>query len=200
MSEKSAEISITKGSSVLKDSILFSFLRKIIVSPFFYHLIRFSISLIFIYAGLLKLFDPKAFARAISQYELVPEGLLTPLAIGIPALEVLAGVCLIFSIRGSLSLIFGLLITFIFVLWYGILRHLDIDCGCFSPEELKSQANLWNAFYRDIAMVGAVIYLYISNRIRNRAKPISSVKIKNKTGNVKSFMKKEIKYENTMSR
>ncbi|NWF75236.1 MAG: DoxX family membrane protein [Nitrospirae bacterium] len=176
MNEKIVKIPDTKVSSLFKDKRFFSYLRKILISPFFYHIIRFSISLIFIYAGFIKLVDPKAFAKAISQYELVPEVLLAPIAIGLPAIEVLAGVGLIFSIRGSLSIIFGLLIIFVFVLWYGILRNLDIDCGCFSPEELKSHASLWHAFYRDISMIVAVIYLFISDRLLNRTKSLKLIK------------------------
>ncbi|MGQ9569860.1 MAG: MauE/DoxX family redox-associated membrane protein, partial [Thermodesulfovibrionales bacterium] len=152
---------------ILKENRSSSLFRKILFLPFFYHLIKVILGLIFIYAGIVKIVDPKAFAKAISQYELVPEGLLAPLAIGLPILEILAGLGLLFSIRGSLGIIFSLLITFIFVLWYGILRNLDIDCGCFSPEELRSHASLWHAFYRDIMMIGGVIYLYLSKRIRN---------------------------------
>ncbi len=34
------------------------------------------------------------------------------------------------------------------VLWYGILRDLHIDCGCFGPEDLAEHESLWRAFYR----------------------------------------------------
>lgn len=141
-------------------------LKKIVLSPWISYFIRFSIGSIFLYAGLVKLLDPKAFAKVISQYDLIPESLLPQVAIGLPVLEVLAGFGLVFAIRGSLGVIFGLLTMFVFVLWYGILRHLDIDCGCFSPDELKSHASLWNAFYRDLVMIAAVVYLYISHKIR----------------------------------
>ena len=136
-------------------------LKKILLSPWVNYLIRFILGSVFLYAGITKIFDPKAFARVISQYDLVPENLLAPVAIGLPVLEVLAGVGLFFAVRGSLSVISGLLVMFVFVLWYGILRNLDIDCGCFSPQELKSQASLWHAFYRDIAMIAATGYLFI---------------------------------------
>jgi uncharacterized membrane protein YphA (DoxX/SURF4 family) len=135
---------------------------RFILSPWLQHIIRFSIGVIFMYAGITKIIDPKAFARVISQYDLVPESLLVPVAIGLPVLEILAGIGLFFAIRGSLSVIFGLLVMFIFVLWYGILKNLDIDCGCFSPQELKSQASLWHAFYRDAAMIAATAYLFIA--------------------------------------
>jgi uncharacterized membrane protein YphA (DoxX/SURF4 family) len=145
-------------------------LKKILLSPWISYLIRFSIGSIFLYAGMVKLLDPKAFAKVISQYDLIPESLLPQVAIGLPVLEVLAGFGLVFAIRGSLGVIFGLLTMFVFVLWYGILRHLDIDCGCFSQDELKSHASLWNAFYRDLVMIAAVVYLYISHKIRSGKK------------------------------
>jgi uncharacterized membrane protein YphA (DoxX/SURF4 family) len=145
-------------------------LKKIVLSPWISYFIRFSIGSIFLYAGLVKLLDPKAFAKVISQYDLIPESLLPQVAIGLPVLEVLAGFGLVFAIRGSLGVIFGLLTMFVFVLWYGILRHLEIDCGCFSQDELKSHASLWNAFYRDLVMIAAVVYLYISHKIRSGKK------------------------------
>jgi uncharacterized membrane protein YphA (DoxX/SURF4 family) len=134
-------------------------------------IIRWGLALVFLYAGTVKLMDPKAFARSISQYGLAPDFLLPVLAIGLPLLEILGAVGLIFAIRGSLSLIFGLLLFFAAVLWYGILKDLHIDCGCFSPEELQAQAGLWQAFYRDLVMIGAAIFLYISRWIRNGFKP-----------------------------
>jgi len=50
------------------------------------------------------------------------------------------------------------------------LNNLSIDCGCFSPEELKSYTSLWYAFYRDLVMIAAVIYLYVSHEIRSGKK------------------------------
>ena len=70
---------------------------------------------------------------------LVPEPLLPFVAVGLPLIEVLAGLGLLFDIRGSLTTISGLLAMFVFVLWYGILKDLDVDCGCFGPEDLAGQ-------------------------------------------------------------
>jgi uncharacterized membrane protein YphA (DoxX/SURF4 family) len=115
---------------------------------------------VFLWAGLLKLLDMEGFAQIISSYELVPETLLSVVAIGLPALEVFAGLGLVFDIRGSLGTILGLLALFIFVLWFGILKDLDIDCGCFSPSELAEHTTLREAMYRDLAMMIAVVYLF----------------------------------------
>lgn len=153
-----------------------SHVKKFLLLPLLYHFIRFALGSIFVYAGFIKLIDPKTFAKAISQYDLVPEGLLIPVAIGLPAIELLAGLGLVFAIRGSLSIIFGLLVTFVVILWYGVLNNLYIDCGCFSPEELKSNASLWHAFFRDLVMIAAVIYLYISDWVQHGNKAYLSLR------------------------
>ncbi len=143
-------------------------------------LIRMTLGLVFIYAGTVKLSAPKAFARIISQYDLVPSALLPVVAIGLPVLELLAGIGIILSVRGSLTLTFSLLILFVTVLWYGILNNLDVDCGCFSAEDLKGQAGLWQALYRDLVMIGAVVFLYLLRWVQSGRKlPLTlGVKIK----------------------
>jgi uncharacterized membrane protein YphA (DoxX/SURF4 family) len=130
--------------------------------------VRIVLALIFIYAGSLKLMDPKAFARIISQYGLLPEPLLPVVAIGLPAAEVLAGIALLFDLRPGLYGISGMVLLFVAVLGYGILNEMDIDCGCFGPEELANRSNLAHAFYRDLVLLGAVAFLHWSRLIRNR--------------------------------
>lgn len=142
------------------------FVANLASSPLSYISVRFIIGSIFIYAGLVKILDPKAFAAIISQYGLLPEVFLPTVAIGLPLIELLAGVGLIFNIRGSLTVIFGLLVMFIFVLWYGILHDMNIDCGCFTTKELEGINSLKQAFYRDIIMIIGVIYLFIYKRIK----------------------------------
>jgi uncharacterized membrane protein YphA (DoxX/SURF4 family) len=122
---------------------------------------------VFCYAGMVKLMDPKSFAKIISQYDLIPEVLLAPVAIGLPIFEVLAGLGLILNIRGSLTAIFSMLVLFVFVLWYGILNDLSIDCGCFTPEEIAGHDNLKRAFYRDLWMIGAVLFMYLQRYARS---------------------------------
>ena len=144
--------------------------RLLPVSTWLSFLIRLGLGSVFIYAGTLKLLDPKAFARTISRYDLIPDSILPVAAIGLPVLELLAGIGVILAIRGSLSVMLSLLALFTAVLWYGILSNLNVDCGCFSGEDLKSQAGLWQAFYRDLIMMGAAIFLYFSQWIQSSRK------------------------------
>jgi hypothetical protein len=117
-----------------------------------------------------KLLDPKAFAATISAYDLVPEALLPIFAMGLPLIETIAGLALVLDRFWGLHLITGLLALFVFVLGYGILGDLNVDCGCFGAEELDKQAGLREAFYRDLILIGVVTpYLYLARLVRGFA-------------------------------
>jgi len=151
--------------------------RKALVHPRSYQLIRIALAALFIYGGVVKLFDPKAFAAVISAYDLVPESLLAVVAIGLPIIETVAGVALIFDRPWGLHLITAMLALFIFVLGYGILGDLNVDCGCFGAEDLNKQAGLRNAFYRDLVLIGIVMpYLYLSRRVRAAAEEMPGLR------------------------
>ncbi|MEI8172770.1 MAG: MauE/DoxX family redox-associated membrane protein [Deltaproteobacteria bacterium] len=144
--------------------------KNILMSAWPYRILRFGLAALFIYGGVIKLFDPKNFARTISSYDLVPEMLLPFVAVGLPLLETVAGIALLFNVRGSLAVISGLLGLFVFVLGYGIMNDLNVDCGCFGAEELLQQDSLRQAFYRDLFLAGIIVpYLYMSRWVRNRA-------------------------------
>jgi uncharacterized membrane protein YphA (DoxX/SURF4 family) len=146
---------------------LFASLRNVLTSPVLYRVVRLGLAILFIYAGVTKLLDPKAFARIISAYGIVPETLLPVVAVGLPLLETLAGIALLLDIRGSLAVISGLLGLFISILGFGILKDLNVDCGCFGTEELAQQDSLRQAFYRDLALIGIIVpYLYLSRWTR----------------------------------
>lgn len=132
-----------------------------------YRILKAVIGGVFIYSGAIKVMDVKGFARMVSQYNLVPDQLLAPVAYGLPVIELIAGIGLIFEIPGALTAISGMLVMFIGILWYGILKDLDIDCGCFSTEEIKGQDSLRQALYRDIVMVAVCGYLYVSRIFRS---------------------------------
>lgn len=130
-----------------------------------YHLLRLGLGGLFIYAGVIKLLDPKAFARAIAQFGLLPEPLLPLVAVALPALELLAGAGLIFEVRGCLTAISTLLGVFLLVLGYAILMEMEVDCGCFTVDELNARTSVKYAFFRDLAMVAAAIYLFWRRRM-----------------------------------
>ncbi|MBU2490287.1 MAG: DoxX family protein [Proteobacteria bacterium] len=125
-----------------------------------YHLVRLALALVFVVAGAAKISDPKAFAVLISHYGLVPDFLLAPAAVGLPLAEILLGLGLAGDIKGSLAGVSALIVLFLFVLWFGILKGLDVDCGCFSTRELAEHAGLRAALYRDFGFAAMAAFLY----------------------------------------
>jgi uncharacterized membrane protein YphA (DoxX/SURF4 family) len=143
--------------------------RALFCSPWLYRATRILLGGVFIWAGGIKLISPRAFARTISGWGLVPDDLLVPLAIGLPVIEILAGLGLVFDIRGSLKLISALLAMFLVILGYGIMNNLNVDCGCFSAEELHAQTSLRIAFCRDLGLMGIVGYLFMWRWFQKRS-------------------------------
>lgn len=133
------------------------------ISIWSYRIIRMILAGIFLWSGLAKLLAPASFAVIIEAFGLIPESWVMPVALLLPALEVIAAVGLLMDIRGSLAVVSGMLILFITILLYGIQMGLDIDCGCFGPQDPESAAfhSLRLALYRDFVMMAGVIYLYI---------------------------------------
>ena len=97
----------------------------------------------------------------LASYQLVPPGLVDTAALAIPGLEVILSLGLVLDVRGSLAGITGMLLVFCLVLWLGIVRGLEIDCGCFSTGEIRKRNALERAFYRDLIMLAGIVYLYV---------------------------------------
>jgi uncharacterized membrane protein YphA (DoxX/SURF4 family) len=139
-----------------------------------YKIVRFSLGTLFLYSGVTKLATPLSFATLIDAYGLIPESFTLPLAILLAVLEIVSGVGLLFDIKGSLTTVSGLLILFMIVIGYGIWMGLDVDCGCFGPEDPEAAAfhGLRSALYRDFCLIVGVIFLYIY-RFQHAVTPIS---------------------------
>lgn len=133
-----------------------------------YKVLRWVLGAVFIYAGGSKLLAPADFAVLIEAYGILPESLLLPVAVALPVLEVASGIGLLFDLEGSLAVIAGLLALFVAILGYGIRMGLDIDCGCFGPEDPESRAfhGLRTTLYRDLLMLAGVAFLYGWRRYR----------------------------------
>lgn len=136
-----------------------------------YFIIRTLLAVVFIWAGLSKLVEPEVFAVLIDAYGLIPDLWVMPTAVLLPLLEVIAGLGLLMDLRGSLAVIAALLLLFIGILAYGIHLGLDIDCGCFAPDEPEAKAyhGLRSALHRDLLMAAAIGYLYVWRRVQHFA-------------------------------
>ncbi len=128
-----------------------------------YALARWTLGLVFITAGLTKILDPAAFARVVDAYAILPPVLVELTALTLPPFEVVAGLGLLMDVRGSLTLITAMVLLFLGILGYAILIGLDIDCGCFGPEDPEADLfhNLRTSFVRDIGLLALCLFTYI---------------------------------------
>lgn len=129
------------------------------------HLVRLSrwgLALIFLYAGIPKLISWYDFALIVNSYSILPENLAIPAAIFIATIEVVAAIALLCGRQEGLWGIAGLMLLFIGVLSYAIWLGLDIDCGCFGPEDPEHRAfsGIRTALYRDFLLCIPVLYLF----------------------------------------
>jgi hypothetical protein len=113
--------------------------------------------------------DPEGFAVIIEAFGIIPETWVMPVAVGLPVIETIAAVGLIGDVRWSLELITALLILFMMILAYGIYMGLDIDCGCFGPDDPEQAfGSLRTSLFRDIIMMAGIVFLYVFRFIKDR--------------------------------
>ena len=100
------------------------------------------------------------FAQVIGAYGLLPDFLVLPTAIVLPVVELVTAYLLLMDKPSGLWMTTALMVLFIAVLTYGIWLGLDIDCGCFGPEDIEGRAfsNLRTALVRDLLFCIPLIY------------------------------------------
>jgi uncharacterized membrane protein YphA (DoxX/SURF4 family) len=108
-------------------------LRDCLASPPLTVRVQIVLGILFIAAALPKLLDPPSFAHMIYNYRILPGGIVNPLALVLPWLELLCGVALVLGIwdRTASALVGFLLLAFTAALTLNLLRGNAIDCGCF---------------------------------------------------------------------
>jgi uncharacterized membrane protein YphA (DoxX/SURF4 family) len=138
-----------------------------------YRLVRFALGILFVWSGWAKLMDSQGFAAIIEAYGLIPPATVLPAAMLLSLLEILAGAGLIFDLQWSLAIMAGLLSFFMAILGYGLWLGLDVDCGCFGPDDPEGRAyhGLRPALYRDMVMLVGIGYLFLW-RHRQSARPV----------------------------
>lgn len=108
-------------------------MKKIFSNEYFLFLARVTLALVFIYAGIEKISDPKNFSQAIYNYRLFPIEVINLFAITLPWIELISGILLLFgiSVKENSAILSVLLSVFTIAVLISIIRGLNIDCGCF---------------------------------------------------------------------
>ena len=94
---------------------------------------RFSLGYVFAIAGISKVSEGPGFARAVRNYEVLPQSLVAPVARWLPRLELAGGLLLLMGVLQSAvsSGLAVLLLGLMYGVGVNLVRGRRIDCGCF---------------------------------------------------------------------
>ena len=140
---------------------------------------RFVTATVFIYAGLVKLRSPQAFADSIATFQLLPTTLIVPLAVALPIFEFSTGLWLFSGRKLRTGAFCGLTASTVFLLALlsAQARGLPVECGCFggsAPSSLPPARRLWLDIGRDLLLVGALAVIYLDALHQKRGRLPSS--------------------------
>lgn len=130
---------------------------------------RLLLGTIFVYAGTAKILTLETFPASIASFELVPTILVSIIAIALPPIEILAGLCLVTGrcLNSAVLLLCCLAATFTLAFLQAEWRNLDIDCNCFGPNENQAFKARSISLLRAFLLFYILLKLYIS-AIRRR--------------------------------
>jgi putative oxidoreductase len=138
-----------------------------LLSPWLTIRVQLGLAAVFVVAAIAKIADPPGFAHEISNYKLLPAGAINPLALWLPWLEMVIGLCFFFGVyrrtAGRIAVI--LLLVFISALAINLARGRPVDCGCFGTShaprtEAERLTDMKLAILRDLfflAMAGQLL-------------------------------------------
>ena len=142
----------------------FSAVGGLLSSPYATLASRVVLGGVFLLAGATKIANPGALAAAIRSYELpLPEWFVSLSAHALPYLEVLLGLYLLAGLFTKISAwaTNGLTLLFLLALLQGVVRGLEIDCGCFGSSAGET-SNLWLAAARDVGLLALGLHVALA--------------------------------------
>jgi len=125
--------------------------------------LRIFLGAVFVYAAYDKILHPLDFAKAVYNYQILPDILVNLVALILPFLELFMGICLIlgFWLPGATVISSGLMVVFISALVFNLFRGLDVHCGCFSTKGSGEGAGILTVL-RDVFFLCVSIYLLLT--------------------------------------
>ena len=123
---------------------------------------RLILGSVFIYASFDKIVNPGDFAKIVGNYHVLPFGIENLLAIILPWVEFIAGVCLIVGVMvdGATILVILMNIVFIFAITQALARGISVECGCFSIASDTGSAIGVKTILRDIGYLFLAYIVY----------------------------------------
>ena len=128
--------------------------------------VRCYLGVLFVGACLHKIADPASFALDIATYDILPLAAINLVAIGLPWIELIAGVMLIvgWRVRGSSLVIAGMMVVFLVALCIALARGLDMSCGCFASQGAEDDPISRMTVIRDLVWLGLCVFVFTFDR------------------------------------
>ncbi len=125
-------------------------------------LARLLLAVTFIAAAVHKIWNPFDFALNVATYQILPLALVNLQSIGLPWVELIVGLLLIFGLwtRESALVTIGMNIMFIVAIVSTLYRGDEIMCGCFASGDAGHQIG-WDLVVRDLGLVLVGLYLVL---------------------------------------
>ena len=146
--------------------------------PALHWVLAIAVGVVFVYASVDKILDPRAFAKIVYHYQVIgPSAALgfvpaNLLAVWLPWLELLVGALLITGLwRREAALVTAvLLVVFVGAVGSALARGIDIqNCGCFSLDE-SGRAAGFKLIAGDLALLAAaLIVAFVPTRAEDPA-------------------------------
>jgi len=114
---------------------------------------------IFIMAGVEKWIDPADFEASLIRLELFPDGIISPIVVAIPFLEIVLGLmCLVISTsRRAIQGLLVLTMLYTLLLSYEWLRGIAVGCGCFGAQ--SGHWPRWALMLRNLGLLLLEVFL-----------------------------------------
>jgi len=129
--------------------------------------LEFLLGVLLLVAGFLKMADPGSFADSLRMYHLLPSAWIPWVALGLPPVEVITGLALVFRRcrLGARWLAFALYLAFWVAMAQAVLRGIDVSCGCFG-EVSWDRTNLRKVLENTLWLLASLFVLRLGEKRR----------------------------------
>jgi uncharacterized membrane protein YphA (DoxX/SURF4 family) len=138
-------------------------IRRIISNQYIILALRILLGLTFVFASIDKISNPSTFAKSITNYKLISGSLSLMVATVLPWIELLCGLTVLSGmyLRGGALLLCLMLSAFTLAVITGLIRGLDISCGCFTLDPDVNKIG-WQKVFENLGLILASVVLFYS--------------------------------------
>jgi len=125
--------------------------------------VRLAVGIIWIWASLSKIGDPRTFVRAVRAYKATPEWLSQAIGYGLPMLELILGVLLVIGliVRYAAAVSAALYVVFLIGIIQAAARGIKLECGCFGGGGSTAHTQYTLEILRDLGLLVLAAYLIV---------------------------------------